>query len=166
MQILLLLPRPGRVTFHLRSLLSAAGCYCCCWPLVLLRFWLLTVVCTAYDGERIRVSLFPSPLLFSFVSQPFALLILVKRSPYYHPLLSFVLWRLVKGVVPLFCPLYWSQLYFLLSLLPPLRIVRKIWSCRCCDEPARHLLRCHVVTSPITLYHPLSPIPQPYPILL
>ncbi len=27
-----------------------------------------------------------------------------------HPLLSFTLWRLVKGVLPLFCPLYYSQL--------------------------------------------------------
>ncbi len=43
-------------------------------------------------------------------------------------------------------------------LLPPLRIVRKIWSCRCCDEPARHFLRYHVKVSSIILYHSLSPI--------
>jgi hypothetical protein len=47
---------------------------------------------------------------------------------------------------------------FLLFLLPPLRIVRKIGSCWRCDEPARHFLRYHVMAAPMTLYHSLSPI--------
>jgi hypothetical protein len=60
-----------------------------------------------------------------------------------RPFLSFALWRLVKGVVIFF----WPQC-----------LVGS--SCRRCDEPTRHFLRYHVMASPITLYHSLSPIPN------